>query len=177
MSPAPKQKATPPPESSVVDGIETEGWRPEPGDEITGVVVSLGSGHSDFRARTGNGAYPILTIAAETERNLNTPEEVTTHEPPQDTAVHAFQSVLYNELMAQRPAVGEKVTITYGGKRQHRTIASQTVAVYKVRVHREGSQANGWDDLFGPPPGRQQAVVAVDKQTGELLPGEDDLPF
>lgn len=179
MSPAAKKTPPPPPpaENTVVEGIETEGWMPEPGDELTGTVTTIGAGYSEFRAKFGNGTYPILTIAATQERNLTNPEEITTHDPPKDIAVHAFQAVLFNELTTQRPMVGEVVTITFGGKRRHKTIASQTVAVYKVRVHREGTDAASWDDLFGPPPGRAQ--VTMDKATGEVLPEPEEIdhPF
>lgn len=169
MSPAPKKSAADDAAPTYLDGFEAEGWRPEAGDQITGTLVTLSAGYSDFT----QASYPILTLDVSEERNLVT-GEAETHDPPKQIAVHAFQAVLRNELLTQRPEAGERITLACGGKRAHKTMAKQTVTVYKVTVHREGAGSGGWDDLFGPPAGRQtppvNAPAGVDPATGEVDP-------
>lgn len=54
-----------------------EGWRPEPGDTLTGRVMEIDSGSSEF------GVYPLLTI-----RKTN----------GQEVAAHCFHTVLQNRI-------------------------------------------------------------------------------
>lgn len=67
----------------------TVGWRPNPGDKITGKVTQLSLGESEY------GVYPIVTLG--------------------DVAVHAFHTVLRRELNRIRPVVGHTLTIEYHG--------------------------------------------------------------
>lgn len=136
---------------------ETEGWRPEPGDVLTGKVVGYGTGWSDY---TG-AAYPIVTIK------------------PADSdavAVHAFQTVLRNELAEKRPLVGEVIDIAYHGKREHKSNKSMTVAHYVVFVHdREGSGADFWQAFTDPRAAGQtaaQTAPASDVTPADALGGE-----
>lgn len=167
MSPARKNDTPATPE--YLDGFEAEGWRPEAGDQITGTLASLNAGFSDYT----QASYPILTLDVSEERNLVT-GEAETHDPPKQIAVHAFQAVLRNELLNQRPEVGERITLACGGKRAHKTAKAQTVTVYKVTVHREGVSGAGWDDLFGPrggaPTPPANVPAGVDAATGEVDP-------
>lgn len=157
--------------NTVVAGFEAAGWLPEPGDKLIGEVTELSAGYSDYRAKTnnGNGTYPIITVKV-TEPSQSAGKAVTAGT---EISVHGFQHILYDRFMSLRPALGEVVEIECGGKRPTRD-GSQSVVLYKCRVRgREGT--SGWDDLFGPPPGRHGAPPAgVDPMTGELAA---DHPF
>ena len=72
-----------------------EGWKPNPGDEITGRVI-------DIAATDGGwGMYPIVTLRDEGGTEI---------------AVHAFHDVLKSELARRRPKVGDEVSIKYLGQ-------------------------------------------------------------
>lgn len=77
--------------------LDRGGWRPEPGDVLTGKVADLTTGGdgSEF------GRYPIVVI----ERKDGT-----------EVAVHAFHHTLRNRLREMRPKVGHTLTITYHGE-------------------------------------------------------------
>ena len=79
-----------------------EGWRPEPGDKLTGTIVHISAAQSDF------GTYPVITLAAETED----PATV------QYVAVHAFHHTLKRDLIAIRPEVGQKLSVVYVGEQE-----------------------------------------------------------
>src|SRR4051794_20053340 len=84
------------PESEVVG--QSDAWIAEnPGDSITGKVTDLDVAWSDFRARhavsdPNGGNYPLITI--------RTPEGET-------RKIHAFRTVLYNEVVKRQPKPGE----------------------------------------------------------------------
>ena len=75
------------------------GWRPTAGDTLTGTVAHIGAGESEY------GRYPVVTMAADTA-DPETTEYV---------AVHAFHSTLRRDLTTHRPAVGDRLTISYKG--------------------------------------------------------------
>lgn len=77
-----------------------EGWRPEPGDKLTGTIVHISAAESEY------GTYPVVTIAAETED----PETV------RYVAVHAFHHTLKRDLIAIRPEVGQQLSVVYVGE-------------------------------------------------------------
>lgn len=72
----------------------TDGWRPEPGDEVTGTITSLSGGESEF------GTYPIVTVRTAVGEEM---------------ALHCFHSVLRRELNRIRPKVGHGLTVKYHG--------------------------------------------------------------
>lgn len=86
------------PMSTLEDRLDrnSEGWRPKPGDQIVGRIVSLSM-------YTGGdyGDYPLLEVEADDGRLV---------------AVHAFHTVLRRELGRQKPAVGERIGIRYLGR-------------------------------------------------------------
>lgn len=73
------------------------GWRPEPGDSLTGTVADLTTGGdgSEF------GRYPIVVMK---------------RKDGSEVAVHAFHHTLKNRLREMRPKVGHTLTITYLGE-------------------------------------------------------------
>lgn len=78
-----------------VDEAPAEGWQPEAGDKIVGVLTER-----TMSSEGEWGAYPILTLQ---------------HADGSRTAVHAFHTVLRNELDRRRPMVGDVVAIKYLG--------------------------------------------------------------
>lgn len=78
-------------------------WRHnETGDAITGTVVAiLKREHAEY------GAYPLVI--------LNTSDDPATKT---FVSVHAFHGVLLNEMRELKTKPGDKVTVTYTGKRQ-----------------------------------------------------------
>jgi hypothetical protein len=84
------------PRSSISDRLDKEyapAWRPEPGDKLVGVVVEVGENDA------GWGDYPVVTVM---------------DDDGNEAAVHAFHTVLRNELTAA--VVGDRVGIIYKGK-------------------------------------------------------------
>ena len=73
----------------------TEGWRPEPGDTITGTVEDITSGQG------GYARYPIIVLSTKDGDKV---------------AVHAFHHTLRNRLIEMRPKIGHTLTITYHGE-------------------------------------------------------------
>lgn len=71
-----------------------EGWRPNPGDSITGKVLDLTTGQGDY------AKYPIVTLQTK-DGEVN---------------VHAFHHTLKNRLREMRPKRGHTLTITFLGE-------------------------------------------------------------
>ena len=78
---------------------KASGWKPNAGDTITGTIAHIKAGETEF------GRYPIVVLAADTED----PETVNY------VAVHAFHASLKRDLSAHKPAVGDRLTISYKG--------------------------------------------------------------
>lgn len=72
-----------------------EGWRPNPGDEISGKVIDISVGQGSYEP------YPIVTLEDEGGTQM---------------AVHAFHGVLQGELARRRPKIGDELKIRYLGK-------------------------------------------------------------
>lgn len=73
-------------------------WRPQPGDMIDGVVVKMLRRESEH---TPDGVYPVLII--DTKDGAY-------------TAVHAFHSLLLEQLREVKTGPGDEVTIVYQGR-------------------------------------------------------------
>lgn len=71
------------------------GWRPNPGDSITGEVVDVQVGGGEF------GDYPIVAVVTEDGEKV---------------LIHAFHSVLKNQLRKVKPMPGDTLTVTFIGK-------------------------------------------------------------
>jgi hypothetical protein len=136
-------------------------WRPEEGDIIEGKVVSI-----DQRPAGDYPAYWIITL----EKDDGSRE-----------AVHAFHSVLEQELKRIRPQVGHRIAIKYLGKKQGR---NYSYANYKAATENKpdvewgpadeekpiGSDIPSDDFATAPTVAEQNA--AAQKQTEH-----DDIPF
>lgn len=111
--------------SSLEDRLDTEavGWRPEPGEKLTGVIVDISEGSSDY------GTYPLLEVQADDGRVVS---------------VHAFHTVLKNELASKKPNVGDRIGIKYVG-----IPAGKRYETYRVVLER-GAQpgpTTDWDAI------------------------------
>lgn len=73
-----------------------DGWQPEPGEVLTGEIVDITSGSSEY------GRYPIVVISRKDDG--------------QNVAVHAFHYTLKNRLVEMRPKVGHELTIRFFGE-------------------------------------------------------------
>jgi hypothetical protein len=117
---------------------DAKGWEPQDGDEVRGLVIAVKSGISEYKERGGrNPHYPIIFIM----RDEN-PEEV--------VAVHGFQTVLENELRAQRPMPGEDIYIKRLGVNPDKPVkkGESPVIRYAVYVDRDSSTAaSPWEQM------------------------------
>jgi hypothetical protein len=89
-----------------VDFSTAEGWRPNPGDVAEGKVTEI----SEYDG--GYGSYPVVTI--ETDEGK--------------VALHAFHTVLRNELARLNVQVGEPLAVLYAGNSRRRTAQAPTTA-------------------------------------------------
>lgn len=144
---SPKNPTPAPPANPAT--VESEGWRPEDGDVLTGTVNAVSKAWSEWT----NSFYPLVTI--------DTGDKL--------VDVHAFHDVLRSRLMETQPKVGDKLEIAYLGKRPTKD-GKREVAVYKVTVPGETGEAV-WADLNGQ--SRRNAAAAV---TGDVPADETDLP-
>jgi hypothetical protein len=85
---------------------ETDAWMPKnPGDSIEGVVTDLDAAWSDFRAQhlpndPNGGNYPLVVIKTDDGETRK---------------IHAFRTVLFNEVMKRQPKPGERIKVTFTG--------------------------------------------------------------
>lgn len=137
--------------------MDVEAWRPNPGDKILGKVVLVSTREGDY------GEYPYLEI--------DLGDEV--------VAVHAFHSVLKNELARYQPKAGDTLGIKYKGKvdtKRNDVKTGKPVQFegYKV-VHESAKEehvAPNWDDMGA----EAQNELAMQGQPS-LDPHEDEEPF
>jgi hypothetical protein len=99
---------------------EREAWRPAAGEQLVGTVLSITERESNY-----GGTYPLLVVATDDGRALD---------------VHAFESVLLDELAKLRPRVGERIGIAYLGKHEERGYHR-----YRLVVDRDAQPSVDWD--------------------------------
>jgi hypothetical protein len=81
--------------SDQLDSGHAPAWKPDPGAKLIGELITV-----DERLGYNDQPYPILTLRC----------------ADGDVAVHAFHSVLRNEVGKQNPQIGETVAIKYAGE-------------------------------------------------------------
>lgn len=134
-------------------------WRPDQEDEdiLIGQVVSIEMGTSEY------GPYPLLVVR---------------QEDGTEKAVHAFHTVLRNELVKHRPNVGEKIGIKYLGKQKAAEGSKYGSYIgYRVRVDRPLGAEFNWDKIEVDEEVHPFAPVAPEPVTVPEGAGDDDLPF
>lgn len=96
----------------LMDGLEdasadfADAWEPEEGDTLVGTLVRRSTRNGDY------GAYEILTIEANGDRSTVGGESVEDETP---LAVHAYHTVLAQEVEEQDPTPGNLVAIRFNG--------------------------------------------------------------
>jgi hypothetical protein len=100
---------------------DAPGWKPEPGDRVLGLVVNIDERVSDYTGKP----YPILTIEQGDGSEI---------------AVHAFHTVLSNEISGKRIAVGDRVGVKYHGERVPKSGVG-SFHHYSVAVERSAENA------------------------------------
>lgn len=93
------------------------GWRPADGESIVGTVAHIGRRESEY------GAYPVVTLAADTDD----PETVNY------VAVNAFHSILKASLFEIKPQIGGRLSITYHGQVDGKRVNPKTGE--KIKYH------------------------------------------
>jgi hypothetical protein len=89
-----------------------QGWRPNKGDVVSGVVTA-------FETRQGKfGDYPVYTLALDGGGSLG---------------VHAYHKVLRDEL--EQAVVGDHVRVVYGGKAE--TNDGRPFHLYGVEISKD----------------------------------------
>ncbi len=109
---------------------------------------------SDYR----DGYYPLLTVRTDDGMELK---------------LHAFRTVLYNEIIKWQPVVGERIVVTYRGAGKPKA-GMNPPHIYRVRV--EGRSATDARDIYRslqapePKPASETDLPAD-------MPEADELPF
>jgi hypothetical protein len=124
--------------SSKTPATESDAWIPtEPGAILTGEVVDIDTAWSQFRASQhpdddDAGWYPLLTI-----KEANGAE----------VKLHAFRTVLYNEIMRKQPKVGETVTVTYVGEGKDPGGGMNPAKIFRVKIDGRGASEAAYSGL------------------------------
>lgn len=135
---------------------QPEGWRPSDGATVSGPIVELNAGWSDYHQSN----YPIVVIE---DRNQD----------GKLVAVHAFHQVLWRRLAQLKPKTGETLTITYHGQKDSKD-GKRKVSLYSANI--EGRDVGlDWNSMQ-PPGGGQPVVTQQDFQLPTGDP-EDVEPF
>jgi hypothetical protein len=134
-----------------------EGWRPNAGDKLIGVVIGLESRSGEY------GEYPIVSVRTDDGHDL---------------AFHAFHTVARGELEKLPPKLGDRIGIAYHGPHPVKGYER-----YRIVIVRGAGEAAGDEALPSAEPGPDRSVEdgaplrdASDDDGG----GEDDddgLPY
>ena len=149
--------------SNDTETTSPQGWRPEADEVLTGTVVSLDKGWSDYKG----AFYPIVTLKQEDGTVTN---------------VHCFHAVLERRMIALSPAIGDKLRITYHGKAKTKD-GKREVSNYTVESNRKQDAAGFWGSLSGVPSSAKKSrppevpIDASDFTQGELEAEDEDIPF
>lgn len=144
---------------------DAEGWRPDPGDKIQGVIIGIDVRDSEYQDDT----YPVLEIEDENTGDL--------------IAVHGFHSVLKREIAQQKPEVGDRIGIKYFGKVQGKRTDSKGRPVefekYKVVVDRSVAkevEKPDWDSM-GAAADDEVRLMSGDDPQGATSNSDEEEPF
>lgn len=139
-----------------------DSWIPvEAGDSIYGDLIDVADGWSE--QRQGGSAYPILTIKV---------IQASGYQEGETLMVHAFGTILYNEVRRHLPEVGERVTITYRGPGKAKTGRSAP-ELYKLTVEGRQDQAQrAYGRIFGT-----NATTTAAPSPAQTSPDDEDMPF
>lgn len=137
-----------------------EAWRPDKKDDdlLIGEVVDIDVGTSDY------GPYPLIVIRQDSG---------------EEKAVHAFHTVLANELTRARPQVGERIGIKYLGEQPTKPGSKYKSFIgYRVKVDRKATTFD-WSRIGAEPDPEPLAPAAEPEEPVEVPAGagDDGIPF
>lgn len=137
------------------DAVEPQGWRPSEGDTLTGTVVDLDSGWSDYQ----NADYPIVHIRQDDGTVV---------------AVHCFHHVLLKQMVAKQPRVGDRIEVSHLGQRATKD-GKRQVTLYRVTLpERRTDSQTFWQGMGAQNPQRDAVQAALEPD----VPIDDsDIPF
>lgn len=130
-----------------------EGWRPDPGDVLSGEVTEVAKGWSDYT----DSYYPIVTLRTDDGKMVN---------------VHCFHEILKERMLDARPVVGTKLEVECLGEKRTRDDKRSYVG-YRVTVPGETGE-NVWADLRE---GRRRAGASARPQRPQQESLDSDIPF
>ena len=143
---------------------EGTGWRPEEGETIKGRIIDLSRAWSDQGAGSW---YPLVTIKAEDGKVTN---------------IHCFHHTLRTRLLDRQPKIGDRLEITYHGKRETKD-GKRTVAVYSIETPDTqidtGAFWQGMGAAATAPIVRPAEDMALRPEDQMEIPeiADDDIPF
>ena len=147
---------------SLEDRLESglpSAWRPdqEDPDLIIGEVVDIQVGTSDY------DPYPLVVIK---------------QDDGEEKAIHGFHTVLKNELLKNKPQIGERIGIKYLGEQATKPGSKfKSFIGYRVKMDRAAG-AFDWNSIGQQQP-VDEAYAAVEQEpvTVPASAGDDDIPF
>lgn len=125
------------------------------GDFITGTLTYVTDAWSDVRK--GGSYYPLLTVKVD--------EASPPYRAGQELTVHCFGEILYNEVMKERPEIGEQVTFTFLGvaPAERAKKGQNPPNLYRVRVPgRKDQAARAYDRIGGASSAPARGVPQVE---------------
>lgn len=146
----------------------------DPGDALTGELVSVKRAWSDARTNNGRnperGNYPLLTVRNDQGELIK---------------FHAFSTVAENEVLQARALPGERVRITYLGVSQNAKKGQNPAKLFSFEVSGRSAAVAAtsvYESLSNPPRVTQPAAPATPtpsatdfEPTQDAL--DDDIPF
>jgi hypothetical protein len=132
-----------------------EAWRPEPGDVAIGEVVEV-----QERRGFAERPYPVVTLRTEANEYV---------------AVHAFHTVLREELAKLEPKAGDRVGVAYHGLVEK---GESRYELYRVALERPGGEQPEPDwDAIAHEAAEERDVAAPTLAPSPVEPPDDEIPF
>lgn len=135
---------------------EVEGWRPEPGDEVFGTIVTVDEREGKF------GPYPYLEIDDEDTGKV--------------VGVHCFHTVLKKEVVNKAPKVGGVGGVHYFGIKTPKN-GGDDYEHYKFDYYPpdgNSAPAPNWDAMADDV---ELGETVADKVTDAFPGTEEEVPF
>lgn len=99
---------------AALEAPPAEGWRPEPGDKIVGVLTAVST--TDVG---GYGEYPLLTVKKSNGVEVN---------------LFCFHTVLKGWVESHQPKVGQRIGVKYFGRTDHGGATGEGYENYKCII-------------------------------------------
>jgi hypothetical protein len=144
----------------------------EAGETLIGTVTDVDSAWSKFRANAHKddpdaGWYPLITLSGATINGETVGDGA--------VKVHAFRTVLYNEVLRKQPQAGETVEITFVGEGRAAD-GMNAPHIYRVKVHGRAGSPAAYAGFRRPAGPTAQTPAATDAPVAEPQ-SDDDIPF